>query len=207
MADGAVFDACIYCEADDVDGRMLEEAAISARKVYRCCECYRTITVGERHWRAKGTWRDGGWWSERTCETCHRVRESLLRGSWVFGDLWSQVIQAYCLGEGCHIDEDAVEAMVPESYLHPVRYRCRTEHVQDCGHCDDYDCCDNTRRATRPGNQAEAAAALGAHGKAVEGCGGGTPDEIPAVGHSTDPAGDTPDGGVPVQEPKRHASV
>ena len=135
---GAVFDACLEPGCDEFDnGFFAGERNVRGRKRYECVECFAAIHPGKRHWHATGV-SDGSWWGCRTCDSCHRVRESLFRDGWLAGELWESVREAFCHEPG---DE---EAMLPESYLHPVRYRCRTEHVQDCGHCDEWWCGDNT---------------------------------------------------------------
>jgi hypothetical protein len=105
-----MFESCLYGDEDRCDGKMIEERLVKGRNAYRCCECLKRLPVGEVHWRAKGVWHDGGWWAERTCESCHRVRVSLCHG-FIFGELWASIREAYC-----HEPGDA-EAMLPESYL------------------------------------------------------------------------------------------
>lgn len=134
-----MFGECIVGNAD-YDGKMLSNKAVVARKPARCCECNARINVGDLYWRAKGVYTDGGWWTERTCVICENVRNSLIRGQWCYGELWESIRQAYCE------DNDDCEAMLPESYLHPVKYRCRTERFQDCSHCNDFSCGDNLFR-------------------------------------------------------------
>jgi hypothetical protein len=47
-----------------------------ARKPHRCCECCRTIEVGERYHRVDGIW-EGTADSFATCDRCERTREAV----------------------------------------------------------------------------------------------------------------------------------
>lgn len=136
-ATGSVFDACISGPCDEYP-ELFRECRRKAAKTYRCCECLKLIHPGESYWYACG--KSGGeFWDARTCEICHRVRDSLCPDGYNFGELWGSVRDAYC------VDEADAEAMIPASWLHPTKYRCEILHQQDCDACDDFDCCDNPR--------------------------------------------------------------
>lgn len=43
---------------------------VTARKVHRCDECRRDISIGQRYWRASGLY-DGRWYRHAICAECH----------------------------------------------------------------------------------------------------------------------------------------
>ena len=108
-----MFEKCIVGDTD-YDGRTICERKTKSRKQWRCCECLRTITIGESYYATKIVSEDG-FWTERTCSTCHDVRKSLMRGSWCFGELWTSVGYAYCQ------DDEDRRAMLPETFLRVVK--------------------------------------------------------------------------------------
>lgn len=105
-----MFESCIISD-HDLSKVYSRRKLVCGRKGYQCCECYRAIPQGEQHWYETGTYQDGGWWTNRTCFTCNCIRESLMRGSWIYGELWECVIEYYCQ------TKDDWQAMVPDTYL------------------------------------------------------------------------------------------
>ena len=73
MIDGA--------ERNDVDSRHER----TARKEHQCCECHRTISVGEQY-TLETCLYDGHWSTNKTCRHCIAVRSwlSAVRGGWVY---------------------------------------------------------------------------------------------------------------------------
>ena len=49
-----------------------------ARKEHRCCECKRTIAVGQIYQLAEGLW-DGEWSRFKTCIACDEMRQEIAR--------------------------------------------------------------------------------------------------------------------------------
>ena len=49
-----------------------------ARQEHKCCECHRTIKVGEKYHLYKGCW-DGRWDEFKNCMECDSIREDLRR--------------------------------------------------------------------------------------------------------------------------------
>jgi hypothetical protein len=121
-----MFEYCIVGDAD-YEGKTLTRGLVKARKQYVCCECHGDILPGQSYERAKGVWSGGGFWAQHTCVACSRVRDSLMRGSWAYGELWDSVNEHFC-----KTDEDR-EAMLPEGYLARV-YGTPAER----GLCPDY---------------------------------------------------------------------
>lgn len=79
-----------------MDGEMpsvYEEKFPIARKEHKCCECQKTITVGQKYEFFKGCW-NGKWQKFRTCMDCHELRLDMSdHGEWPpFGELgeWAQ---------------------------------------------------------------------------------------------------------------------
>lgn len=83
------------CLIDDweADGGQwgFNEKIVSARKHHRCCECGEAIQVGELHEVASGN-NDGGWWRQRTCLPCSRVRKAYCC-TWTYGNLREAILQ------------------------------------------------------------------------------------------------------------------
>lgn len=104
-----MFDSCLFGDYG-YENQLYWATTPRAGKAHECCECLGEIKKGERHELVKGK-TDDAWWSSRTCLICVRVRVSVCRGEWLFGDLWDRIVGAYCVtGE----DETA---MVPDTWL------------------------------------------------------------------------------------------
>lgn len=48
----------------------------TARKEHRCCECHRTINIGDRYQMVKGIW-DGKAGRFKTCHPCADLRDEI----------------------------------------------------------------------------------------------------------------------------------
>lgn len=49
---------------------------VIARKQYKCCECNRIISKGEKYWSFSACWPQlDGWATYRTCLRCKKIRE------------------------------------------------------------------------------------------------------------------------------------
>jgi hypothetical protein len=66
-----------------------------ARKPHRCTECRERILPGEEYEFAKGLC-DGHWWKAKTCMTCRRIRDSLFRCGWNYGEVWEIIHDEIC---------------------------------------------------------------------------------------------------------------
>lgn len=110
-----MFDTCLSRTYDGEHGWATHVEIRPAKRHTYCCECRAPIARGEQCEYVRGFWRSldklAGSWTHHTCITCTRVRESLVRGDWVYGELWDMVEHAYCEDPGDR------EAMLPETYL------------------------------------------------------------------------------------------
>ena len=74
--------------ADYGDGpKAFDSKTRTARKEHRCCECHRTIKVGEQYRYESGVWENGPS-SHKTCADCASVRDVYFC-SFVFGEMWN----------------------------------------------------------------------------------------------------------------------
>ena len=64
-----------YCDYDSMPS-MYSETWHKAKKDHRCCECGKTISVGQQYQRVVGVW-DGDFSSYKTCERCAGLRDAL----------------------------------------------------------------------------------------------------------------------------------
>ncbi|NIO30184.1 MAG: hypothetical protein GTN75_00120 [Gemmatimonadetes bacterium] len=110
-----MFDSCIYGE-HETEGTFLREVKRKARKRHKCCECVAPIEPGEWYQHAEGVYDDGRFWSVRTCEVCHRIRKSLVRGSFIYGELWNAIEEYYCK------DREDAKTMLPPTLLKAWKY-------------------------------------------------------------------------------------
>jgi hypothetical protein len=62
------------CCCDDMTPSVYEESRPKARKPYKCCDCGRTIEVGELYLKVKGCW-DGDWIGSRHCQHCEATAD------------------------------------------------------------------------------------------------------------------------------------
>ena len=82
-------DTCVSMWCDE-PADFYAERMRRARKPHRCCECSRTIAVGEEHEYATGK-NDGVFWDYRTCAECREIRQAYCCDSWLFGQLWESM--------------------------------------------------------------------------------------------------------------------
>jgi hypothetical protein len=61
-----------------------------AHKEHECCECHRTISIGEKYENVSGKSEDR-FWRSKTCTECLEIRKALVCGSWIFGMLWEEI--------------------------------------------------------------------------------------------------------------------
>lgn len=74
-----------------MDGEMPEfchDSTPRAKKEYKCCECGRTISIGEKYGKARGVW-NGEFQTFKTCEHCLIARDWIQDecGSFIYGML------------------------------------------------------------------------------------------------------------------------
>ena len=83
-------DVCIDMDYDSDENKFHWAEVRKARKAHVCCECRETIPAGARyeHVSAKS---DDCVWSAKTCPTCLEIRQSLVCGSWINGQLWEEI--------------------------------------------------------------------------------------------------------------------
>lgn len=98
------------CLSDDADfdyACFSEKMIKKSRKEHVCCECHRTIEVGEKYHVATGV-HDGKWETLCTCLGCLRLIAEYSCGPRVFETLADDIWE--CLGvsiiDGSTIDED-----------------------------------------------------------------------------------------------------
>jgi len=65
-----------------------------AAKEHQCCECGETIKKGEKHEVVKGKW-EGHFTQYRTCMACKNVRDNMMSCGWAYGELWSDIEEAF----------------------------------------------------------------------------------------------------------------
>ena len=66
------------------------ERTVRAKKPHVCCECGRTIGLGEQHEYVSAKC-EGEFFTERTCGECAEIRKAFVCGSWVLGELWESM--------------------------------------------------------------------------------------------------------------------
>lgn len=73
----------------DYDGpEFSHDTTPCAKKEYKCCECYRMISIGEKYGKTRGVW-DGQFITFKTCEHCLVARNWIQDecGGYVYGML------------------------------------------------------------------------------------------------------------------------
>jgi hypothetical protein len=82
----------------DYDGsyEFYSDRVVRARKLHKCYECGRQISIGSQYQRYSGKW-EGQMDSFTTCLDCMNIREGLSRdGRWPpFGQLWDEIHQVF----------------------------------------------------------------------------------------------------------------
>jgi hypothetical protein len=85
------------CDCYGDDGNMAEffnDKIVTARKEYKCCECYHPIKKGEKHWSISAKW-SGDFWHGRICLICEHIRKEFSPCS-CYENLWEDICE--CLG-------------------------------------------------------------------------------------------------------------
>lgn len=86
--------ACVYMAGGGDNAPLCcRTRLVTARKVHRCCECRRTIEIGERYELVTGRWQDDDKFrAYKTCDECREIRYALVcDGDWYFGGLWEAI--------------------------------------------------------------------------------------------------------------------
>ena len=89
-----MFDSCICVEPDEVS-TILSSGVRKARREHRCCECGCRIQPGESY-QVENTVFEGNLSVHKTCSICFRIRRSLFDCGWYWGQMWSEIHEAYC---------------------------------------------------------------------------------------------------------------
>lgn len=83
------------CRAEDAElPSVLNETSPRAKKLHRCSECYRTITIGETYLRVFGVW-DERPATYKICQHCESVRAWLMVvcGGYIFGQVLEELVE------------------------------------------------------------------------------------------------------------------
>jgi len=87
----------IMADVDDDFEQVSSTSNPRARKTHVCCECHRTINIGEQYELYKGLW-DGNWDAYKTCIDCKSVRDVLFC-SWTYEIMWDDIADQFRGGE------------------------------------------------------------------------------------------------------------
>lgn len=81
---------CGICITHDFEGPadVWESINRKARKQYRCCECGKTIEVGDTY-ELYSILYDGSWSKYKTCLVCAEIAAAFCCDGRIFGTLWS----------------------------------------------------------------------------------------------------------------------
>lgn len=82
-------DACVVMDYDQYND-FSRETHPKGRKAHKCCECGRTIPIGEVHQYITGK-TDGHFWDNRTCPQCEEIRKTFCCDSYVLETLWEEI--------------------------------------------------------------------------------------------------------------------
>jgi len=99
----------IEIEHDAYATGFFREEWVKARKEHKCCECSRTILVGEIHEYVAGKW-DHLVVQHRTCADCASVRDAFFCSytyTTLWEDLWSHLM------DGESLDWDCIALLTP----------------------------------------------------------------------------------------------
>ena len=86
--------SCVYVDVDSSADFSLDKIQ-KARKLHVCCECGKTIEIGEKYELCSGMW-DGCFSIYKTCLDCLDIRHSFFCDGWYYSEimesLWSHVV-------------------------------------------------------------------------------------------------------------------
>ena len=114
---------CIGIGYGDCDGapEICNTRWPKAKKEHKCCECNRTILIGEEYERSSGKF-DGSFWDEKTCNECAEIRIAFTcEVPPPFGELWSEITEYAFpnLNTSCfdRLDTPAAKSFLRERWL------------------------------------------------------------------------------------------
>lgn len=102
--------SCAISIDHDCGAELMEETLRTARKIHRCCECGKTIQIGETYEYVKGMW-EGDWNTYKTCLDCKSIRDVFF-DSWIYTEIWENFRDEF----GCHgsvIPENCITELTP----------------------------------------------------------------------------------------------
>lgn len=89
-----MFESCI-CIHFDEQSTLSSTDVRTARKKHTCVECSETIKPGEKY-EYSSDLVDGKWSHHKTCMLCARIRDSLFKCGYYYGEVWDEIHQAHC---------------------------------------------------------------------------------------------------------------
>lgn len=81
------------CPLSGCDGDasgFIKSAFVKSRKEHQCCECLKTIAVGETYESVRVLW-DGSFDVFKTCTTCSEIRNHFACDGYTFERLWGDL--------------------------------------------------------------------------------------------------------------------
>ena len=100
----------ISANVDDYDySEIMLERWFTARKLYKCHECFRKIQKGEKYYKEVSL-DDGYFSAHRTCSDCKSIRDHLM-GDFYWGQI-REMIQDY-IYDGNEIPEKCIAKLTP----------------------------------------------------------------------------------------------
>ncbi len=82
-------DVCIDMDYDE-SNEFYTAIMRKARRPHQCRECHQTIQPGEKYEYVSGK-SGGDVWMAKTCAICLAIRDALVCGTWVHGQLWEEI--------------------------------------------------------------------------------------------------------------------
>jgi len=104
--------ACINVEVED--GTTFERIENRvAKKQHRCCECRRTIEIGEQYENFAGKW-DAEFWCFKTCSDCLSIRKSFFCNGHEFHSILSR-LTSHIEDMNAEISSDCLVLLTPNA--------------------------------------------------------------------------------------------
>lgn len=108
---------CVFVDLSDVDIGSVKTRKTREKEavvLLTCCECQKTIQIGETFRYEKTTLFNGCSFKRSTCMDCISIRDTFFCEGWFYGEMYSH-LEEHIRNTNCELAEDCVSVLTPKA--------------------------------------------------------------------------------------------